>query len=199
MLSNHTNRSAGNARRPGTAALVILLAASRLTLASPQEQPAAEYQVKAAFLLNFAKFIQWPSSAFQDEKSPITVCIFRYDPFGSALDEMLRGKNLNNRELIARRVTEPQQLSSCQLIFVSDREARRLPEILAALKRGSFLVIGETSSFAEHGGSIEFYLEDNKLRFAVNLDALARSHLTVSSKLLALAKIVHDQSLPKGS
>jgi hypothetical protein len=198
MVSNHTNRS-GVTRRVRTAALVILLAASRLTLASPQEQAPVEYQVKAAFLLNFAKFVQWPNSVFRDEKSPITVCVFRYDPFGSVLDEMLRGKSVNNRELIARRITDFQQLPSCHLIFVSDRESRRLPEVLASVKNGSFLIVGESGSFAERGGGIQFFLEDNKLRFAVNLDALARSRLTVSSKLLALARIVHDQSLTKGS
>ncbi len=199
MVLNRPYRSPGYSRRVRTVALAILLAGSRLTLASTEAQTPVEYQVKAAFLLNFAKFIQWPSSAFEDQKSPISVCIFRYDPFGSALDEMLRGKNVNNRELLVRRIPDLQQLSSCQLIFVSDREAKRLPDILASLKSGSFLIIGETGSFAERGGSIQFFLEDNRLRFAVNLDALARSRLTASSKLLALARIVHDQSFPKGS
>jgi hypothetical protein len=178
--------------------LVVVWLGAWLAPAAAQEPTPVEYQVKAAFLLNFAKFTQWPGTAFENNRAPITVCIFRYDPFGRALDEIMRGKNVDNREVVVRRFTEVQQLSSCQLIFVSDRETRRLPEILAGLKGGSFLVIGETAAFAERGGGIQFFLEDNRLRFAVNLDALARSRLTVSSKLLALARIVHDQSFPKG-
>ena len=180
-------------------ALMLLSAVSWRTPALAQDPAPVEYQVKAAFLLNFAKFVQWPSTVFQNDRAPIIACIFRYDPFGAALDEIIRGKNINNRELVARRITEIRELSSCQLIFISDRETRRLPDILLALKGGSVLLIGETGHFAERGGSIQFFLEDNRLRFAVNLDALARSRLTVSSKMLALARIVHDQRFPKGS
>lgn len=199
MASKHTIGLPGCYQRLCMVALVILGAARWLPCSAAQEPTAVEYQVKAAFLLNFAKFVQWPSTVFQNDRTPITVCVFRYDPFGAALDEILRGKDINNRQLIARRITEIQELSSCQLIFISDREARRLPEILSSLKGGSALVVGETSSFAERGGSIQFFLEDNKLRFAINLDAVARSRLTLSSKLLALARIVHDQGVPKGS
>jgi hypothetical protein len=163
-----------------------------------QSSPSVEYQVKAAFLLNFAKFIEWPRNAFQDEKTPITVCIFRYDPFDGALDEIIRGKSINNRELLARRVGEIPELKSCQLIFVSEREEKRLPEIMNSLKGASALVVGEGGDFAERGGSVQFFLENNRMRFAINVDAIERARLTVSSKLLLLARIVHDQGHPRG-
>jgi len=174
----------------------VRIEAGRATLS--ESNPSVEYQVKAAFLLNFAKFVDWPRDVFQGERAPIAVCIFRYDPFGNALDEIIRGKTINNREVLARRVNEPPDLKSCQIIFVSEREEKSLPEILNSLKAASALLVGESADFAERGGGVQFFLEDNKLRFAVNVDAVKRARLQASSKLLALARIVHDQDHPKG-
>ena len=165
----------------------------------PQAAPSVEYQVKAAFLLNFAKFVEWPQDAFQTDKTPITLCVFRHDPFGSALDEIIREKAINNRELLARRVNDLPELKTCQLVFVSGREEKQLPEILNSLKGASALVVGEGEDFAERGGAVQFFLENNKLRFAINVDAIQRARLQASSKLLALARIVHDSGRPKGS
>jgi hypothetical protein len=155
--------------------------------------------VKAAFLFNFAKFIEWPAKAFADDKGAISVCVFRYDPFGSALDEIIRGKSIGNRELKARRINELGELRTCQVVFVSAREEKLLQEVLNSLKGASALVVGEGEDFAARGGGIQFFVEENKLRFAVNVDAVQRSQLKVSSKLLALAKIVHDQDRGKGN
>lgn len=192
-------RAAHRGMRLCALSVAAFLGLAGQTSTRAQNSSPVEYQVKAAFLLNFAKFIQWPSNIFQDEKTPITVCVFRYDPFGNALDEIIRGKNVNNRELLARRINDLPELSACHLVFVSAREEKRLPEILNSLKGTSALVIGEAGGFAEHGGGIQFFLEDNRLRFAVNVDAVQRARLTISSKLLALARIVHDQGDQKGT
>lgn len=162
--------------------------------ARAQSPESAEYEVKAAFLYNFAKFVEWPADAFQNEKAPIALCVFLHDPFGNALDDVIRGKTINKRELAARRVSDPRELRACQLVFVSDKESKHLPEMLNALKGASALVVGETDQFAEGGGGIQFYMEDNKVRFSANVDALQRARLTVSSKLLALARIVHEKT-----
>ena len=180
-----------------TLATLMSLAAATPTRA--QASPSVEYQVKAAFLFNFAKFVEWPSDGFQNQKDPIILCVFRHDPFGSTLDEIIRGKTINNREVMARRVNELPDLKGCQLVFVSSAEDKRLSEVLSNLNGTSALVVGESDGFAERGGAIQLFLETNKLRFAVNLDAVHRARLTVSSKLLALARIVHDQDRPKGS
>jgi hypothetical protein len=177
--------------------MALLLLTGSIPL-QPQSAPSVEYQVKAAFLFNFAKFIEWPTDAFSNEKTPITLCVFRYDPFGSALDEVIRGKTINNRELTARRINELPDLKSCHLVFVSEREDKLLSEIDKSLKGGSVLVVGESAEFAERGGAIQLFLEENKLRFAVNVDAVQRARLQVSSKLLALARVVHDGGHPKG-
>ena len=160
--------------------------------ASPQVLPTVEYQVKAAFLLNFAKFIEWPADAFPEGKTPIAICIFRHDPFGNLLGEMLRGKAINRRELQARGITEIPDLRTCHIIFVSNETDQLLPEILSSVRGTSALVVGETERFAERGGGVQFFLEENKLRFAINVDMVQKARLNVSSKLLALARIVHD-------
>jgi hypothetical protein len=125
--------------------------------------------------------------------------VFRHDPFGSDLDDALRGKTINSRELLIRRVKSLPDLKGCLLVFVSDRENKSLPEILNSLKGSSVLVVGESEDFAERGGGFEFYMEDNKVRFCANVDALQRARLTVSSKLLALARIVHEKNHAKGA
>jgi hypothetical protein len=180
-------------------ALAVLLSFAAATLTWAQASPSVEYQVKAAFLFNFAKFIDWPSDAFESEKAPIVLCVFGHDPFGSALDDIVRGKTISNRPVLARRINELPDLRSCQLVFVSERDDKRLPEILNSLRGTSALVVGESEGFAERGGAVQFFLEANKLRFAVNLDAIQRARLTVSSRLLALARIVHDPRQPKGN
>jgi hypothetical protein len=180
-------------------ALALFIAVTDIIPIWAQINQSVEYQVKAAFLYNFVKFVDWPPDAFQSEKSPITLCVFRYDPFGSALDEVIAGQTLNNRRLLVQQINKLPDLKACQLVFVSDREDKHLPEILASLEGASALVVGEGEDFAEHRGGIQFFLENKRLRFAVNVDAIQRARLKVSSKLLALARIVHDERHPKGA
>lgn len=178
--------------------LVALVVLTGATPTWPLATPSVEYQVKAAFLLNFAKFIEWPRDAFHGETAPIALCVFTYDPFGNALDEILRGKNINGREVVGRRTSELPELKDCQVVFLSDKADKRLSEVLNSLKGSSVLVVGEGEDFAERGGAVQFFLDDKKLRFAVNVDAVQRAGLTVSSKMLALARIVQDNGHPKG-
>jgi len=184
--------------RVGICAAALLFLGIGTPLSAQGSVP-VEYQVKAAFLLNFARFVEWPSDAFQSEKDPLVICMFKHDPFGSALDEIIHGKTINNHEVRARRINELPELKPCQLVFISEADDKRLPDVLNSLKGASVLVVGESNGFVERGGGIQFYLEDKTLRFAVNLDAIARARLSVSSKLLALARIVHDPGRPKGN
>jgi hypothetical protein len=189
----------GRWRRSSWRGAVALLALACATTAGPQDNSSVEYELKAAFLLNFARFVEWPADAVPSEKTPIIFCVFKHDPFGSALDEVIRGKSINSHAVQVRRTNELAELRSCQLVFVSEREERLLPETLASLKGSSALLVGEGANFAERGGAIQFFLENNKLRFAINVDAVQRARLQASSKLLALARIVRDGGHPKGS
>jgi hypothetical protein len=182
----------------GGGARVACLLLSGLVCAAAEERTTVEYQVKAAFLFNFAKFIEWPPEAFANEEAPIQVCVFRYDPFGASLDGIVKGKIINQRKLAVRRVNVAGELSGCQLVFIGEKEEKGLGEVLSSVNGNSVLVVGETEGFAERGGGIQFFLEDQRLRFAVNVDVLQRARLSVSSKLLVLARIVRDANA-KGS
>jgi len=178
--------------------LAVLILLSHCVPARAQTAPSVEYQVKAAFLLNFARFVEWPTDAFASANAPITFCVFRPDPFGNALDEITQGKSIGNRNLVVRHIRDLSDAKSCQIVFVSSTESPRLAEILASLHGANVLLVGETDGFAVSGGTIEFTLEENHVRFTINTDAADRAGLTFSSKLLALAKIVHDEGHTKG-
>jgi hypothetical protein len=182
-------------RRCQEAACLIVAACVLTGIAIPlcaQASAASEYQVKAAFLYNFAKFVEWPEAALSNPTASIVLCVYGEDPFGPALDETVKGKSINSRDLAIHRTKNPQELRGCQVVFIDGAESKRLPEILGALQGASALLVGESGGFAEQGGQIQFLLEDNKVRFSINVDAVERAHLKISSKLLALAKIVHD-------
>jgi len=162
--------------------------------APAQNNPPSEYQLKAAFLYSFAKFIDWPSSSFASPHSPFAICILGLDPFGSVIDDTLRGKTVGDRPVVILRARDPADVRHCQIVFVSSSEKRRLPDILAALQGASVLIVGESDRFADSGGTIELMLEENHIRFAINTDVAESSGLRISSKLLALAKVVHSSA-----
>jgi len=180
---------------------VVLVAISMFSVppgARAQNNPPSDYQLKAAFLFNFAKFIDWPGSSFASPQSPFAICVLGQDPFGSVLDDTLRGKTVGGRSIVVRRLKNKAEGQRCQMVFVCSSESGHLAEIIRSLQVENVLLVAESTGFAASGGTIELTLEDNHVRFAINTDAADRSGLTVSSKLLALAKIVHDQGHSKG-
>jgi hypothetical protein len=198
------------ARKPGPAAaapaagrlallfLVLVSGSAGLVLpALGQADAATGYEVKAAFLFNFAKFIEWPPGAFAAPQSPFVICVLGQDPFGNILNDTLRGKTLGDRSFTVQRLKDKADIRHCQMVFVSSLESAHLAEIVESIRGAHVLLAGESTGFAASGGTIEFTLEDNHVHFTINTDAANRSGLKFSSKLLALAKIVHDQARPK--
>jgi hypothetical protein len=186
----------GATRAPVLAALVLVLAAAAAAPAAAAPPPAPpapslEYDVKAAFLYNFAKFVEWPAEARGGEHDPLSLCIFGADPFGSRLDELVKGETIAGRSLAVRRIRQLSEIKSCHIAFFSHAEAEQVPAALASLRGSNVLTVGEDDGFAEQGGMIQFYLAENRVRFAINLDALEGTHLRVSSKLLRLARVLH--------
>jgi len=172
------------------ASFLALLAASVVVVtAAPGQDAASEYQVKAAFLYNFGRFVQWPAQ----EEAVFRICVLGEDPFGSALEETLQDKTVHQRKLLARRIERVEEAPGCQILFVSSSEEGHLRQILAALRGRSVLTVSELPRFAERGGMISFRLENNRVRFDINLGATERARLTVSSQLLKLARIVRDE------
>ena len=161
-------------------------------IASAQASAPGEYQLKAAFLFNFAKFIDWPVASFSGPEARFSICILGMDPFGRSMDDLLRGKMIADRRVSVERSKQIADVRHCQMVFVSSSEKSHLKEILDGLKGTSVLVVGETDGFAEAGGAIQFAIEDNHVRFLINMDAADRAGLKVSSNLLSLAHVVHD-------
>ena len=188
----HPSISAHGDERIIAIVLVTIIVFSVSPMARAQASPPGEYELKAAFLFNFAKFIDWPADSFASSQSPFTICVLGLDPFGNILEDDLQGKMIGNRPLAVRRIKDKAGVRLCQIEFVSSSESAHLAEVIGSLQSANVLLVGETNGFAASGGTIEFTLEDNHVRFTINIDAVGRSGLKFSSKLLSLAKILHE-------
>lgn len=153
-------------------------------------QTANEYQVKAAFLYNFAKFVEWSPETFSQSDAAFVIGVLGDDPFGAALDQTIHGKSINGRQFIIKRLKWGQHLRDCQLLFICSSERNRLAQILESIKGASVLTVSELNNFCQQGGMISFILEENKVRFVINTDVAEQARLRISSKLLVLAKAV---------
>ena len=175
----------------GSALLAVLgLLLFALGARAAQDTP-SEYQLKAAFVYNFAKFVDWPPNVFSKPESPFAICILGDDPFGSVIDDALRGKTVADHPVVVRRDKDAGAARRCQIVFVSASEKHRLPDILESLQGANVLVVGDFGGFAAAGGAIELTLQDDRVRFSINPAAADGAGLKISSQLLALATIVH--------
>ena len=173
-------------------AIFILFLCSISARTFAQNDSPSEYQVKAAFLFNFAKFVDWPSGTYPGPQSPFAICVLGDDPFGPVLENTLAGKSLGTHPVVLRRTKDLAEARRCQVVFVSSSQSHRYAEVVEGVRGARVLLVGETDGFASAGGAIEFTLEGNHVRFAINPEAAQRTGLTLSSKLLMLARIVHD-------
>jgi hypothetical protein len=171
------------ARRSLCSIFLLLL----LALPATPQQP-SEYQLKAAFLLNFTKFVEWPAAAFEESASAITICILGDDPFGATLNQLVEGEVVNGRKVGALRIRRPPAPKSCQVLFVGGSE-KDVSKILAGLGPG-VLTVGEGAGFLRDGGMIAFVMENRRVRFEINQCAATNASLTMSSRLLSVARNV---------
>ena len=158
--------------------------------AQVQDPAPSEYQVKAAFLYNFGRFVEWPPQP--RPPSAFTICVLGQDPFGPVLDELIKGKSIQDLKVVVRRPERVEDAGDCRILFISSSEDARLAHILAALRGHSVLTVGEAERFAHRGGMINFRLEGSKVRFEINPHAAEYAGLTISSQLLKLARIIHE-------
>lgn len=172
-------------RRPALLLAVLLAVPGGL-----RAQAAGEYDLKAAFLYNFAKFVDWPPAAFPEPGSSFRICVLGRDPFGGSLQAAVNGEEIAGHRLTVMRSESLAKPSGCQILFVSRSERDQTREILAAVKDSPVLTVGDVPGFLEQGGIINFLLEGNKVRFEINNEAAARAKLNISSKLLQLARRV---------
>ena len=153
----------------------------------------SEYKIKAAYLYNFAKFVEWPAEMLADPSLPLSVCIYGKDPFGAALDS-IKDKTVKGRKLVISRSSEINKLEGCHILFISPSEKNNLSVILKKLKDMHILTVSDMEGFASNGGMINLNKVENKIRLEINLDAAEISGLKMSSKLLKLAKIIKGKN-----
>ncbi len=171
---------------------LIILAGLLLSAAFPAQaadREAAEYEVKAAYVYNFAKFVEWPPESFSRDDVPLTICILGGDPFGSAMNAIKR-KTVGSRKVAVKQVSDVQEAKGCHVLFVSASEEDRLQQTLDSLGHAGVLTISDMRKFAQTGGMINFIIRDDKVRFAINAGAARRAGLKISSQLLSLAVTV---------
>ena len=171
-------------------ATTIVVAIAVLGSGTALSDAALEYRVKAAFLYNFAKFVNWPDSAFSSVDEPLGVCVLGTDPFGAVLDKSLEGRTAHGRNLLIRRGSDLAALGRCHVLFVGTVAHEPLARIMQRVGGSGALTVGETHGFFDLGGIIRLDVEDGKVRFDVNAGRADEAGLRVSSQLLKLARDV---------
>ena len=192
----NTVRRAGRMLRTVAAMLGCVVAMTASPVASTQRRSEAppEYMIKAAYLYNFAMFVEWPRDAFATPDAPVTIGIVGDDPFGPALELTMEGKRISKRPIVVRRLQSDQDLRGCHILFMGASESVRIGELASRVAGLPILIVGDASRLATRGATIKFIVEDNRVRFEVNVEAARRARLIVSSKMLRVAKIVKEQS-----
>jgi len=168
--------------------LVLVLLLGAVIEACAADPIAGEYQVKGAFLLNFAKFVEWPPQTFKTPTDPIVICVLGENPFGPGLEKAAQSTVVANRPVSVRRLADGQQAGQCQIAFVAATERKLSKALLLAAQSASVLTVGESDGFTTNGGVIGFKLDGEKVRIEVNTAAADRAKLHISAKLLSLAQ-----------
>jgi YfiR/HmsC-like len=180
--------SGSRARCRAGAALIALLACGPGAVPNLRAQAPkpTEYEVEAAYLSNFGRFVEWPPRG-SAATEPFYVCVLGQDSFGATLDAALRGENIAGAPMAAKRITGPEEAAGCRILFISSSKMPQLKSILTALGTASILTVSDIAGFARRGGMIEFVLQGNRVRFEIDLAAAQRAGLSLSSELLKVA------------
>lgn len=169
----------------------VIVAAVISYPASATEPNSREYLLKAAFIFNIAKFVEWPPGSFDNEKAPLVFYVLGKDPFGYTIST-IEGKIVQGRILVVKRTEKLDDLRACQMVFVSSSEMNRLPQVFQLLKDARVLTIGDMPNFAQNGGMINLVTAENKISMEINVAEAEKAKLQISSKLLKLARIVNE-------
>jgi hypothetical protein len=176
---------------PAAAALLAICVCA----VEAQSPPRGEYEIKAAYLFTFGRFVEWPARSARDDSS-FTICVLGTDPFGAVLDTTLADAVIRGRKVGARRITSTDAATGCHIVFVSTSEERRIETIIASLTASGALTVSDVPRFAERGGMIQFVTAANRVRFEINLMSARDAGLTLSSELLRVASAVRNGSGP---
>ncbi|MGH9468897.1 MAG: YfiR family protein [Terriglobia bacterium] len=180
------SRSSGSKRAVASALLVAAALFGSTDLRLGAWAP-AEYEVKAAYLYNFGRFVHWPVSAPAAAGNLFSICVLGADPFGRLLDTTIAGEMIDGKRVVARRISQTEDAKGCRIVFVSGSEESDLAQVLPALNAERALTVSDIPQFTDRGGMIDFITADRHVRFEVNLAAARREGLRLSSQLLKLA------------
>jgi hypothetical protein len=154
-----------------------------------------EYAIKAAYLYNFVRYVEWPPEAFENNAAPFVIGVLGKDPLGSNLDEIANTKKIDGRKIIIKRFASMADYTPCHILFVSGAATATQKESAVKMTQSTLLLlVGEDAGFAEKGVAINFIIENNRVRFEINQEAAKQNKLKISSKLLSLAKIVGEKN-----
>ena len=150
-----------------------------------------EYQVKAAYLLNFTRYVEWPARILPADAS-LQLCILGNDPFGEVIDQAVEGRRSQGRPVAVRRILTEERASGCHLVFLTDQTWRRRRNLVRNMTSRGILTVGDSDQFSRDGGVIGFVISNETVRFVINLRAMERAGLKISSRMLSLAMALHQ-------
>lgn len=201
MMANCFIQNTRGGESPGTglrrhaagflAFVLLMLTATRGFCGEPQGL--TEYQVKGLFLLNFAKYVDWPAEVFTNETDPVIIGVIGETKYADDLKNSLAGKTFGKRAVILRQIENVNESPNCHILFITTSEKNRLSEILAKVKGKPILTVGEWEQFVSQGGMVNFMKKQGKVRLEIDLNASRAAGLQISSKLLSVADVVHRE------
>jgi hypothetical protein len=183
-----SERPVGRGRRIAAFAAAVVVAVAMSANGLAAEIPVAgEYDIKAAFLVNFSKFIEWPEKALAGSGAPMVIGVVGADPFGPRLDAVAAGRRLDGHAIEIRRIADPRNVGGCHVVFVGVVDAAARAALLPSIAARGILTVGEAPGFLDQGGMIQFFVEDRRVRFAINTEIANAAGLKISSRLAQLA------------
>jgi hypothetical protein len=170
---------------------IAMVGAGQTRAGSPTRLDAAGkvYEIKAAFIYNFAQFTQWPESAFASSDAPFVLAFIGDSSLGPVLDQVLQGKSIAGHPIVLKHLDSTSQISGCHLLFIPESEESHLDDIFNVIGNQPILTVGETTKFMQAGGIIRFFIADGRIRFEIDPDAADKAALRLSSRLMSLATI----------
>jgi hypothetical protein len=169
--------------------LSLIIVAGQGYTAAAQSKPAEAYQIKAAFLYNFTRFVEWPDNAFSSPDEPFVIGILGNERMGDYLEAIIKGEKIGNRPIKVQLYKSLGELGNCNILFLNSAEAARIRERLAELNRKGILTVSDEDSFLRWGGMVRFFTDQNKIKIEINVNSARSGHLQISSKLLGVAAI----------
>lgn len=194
--SLHLSRHCGAFRLPCRAAIGILAGILLAASLPAQRLKPTENELKAVYLFNFARFTQWPSAAGRQKNGSFLICVLGQDPFGASLDAVVSGESIGGNPVVAKRISRSQDAVSCRVLYISPSEESQLKDVLNALGKASVLTVSDIPQFSRRGGMVQFVMENNRVRFEVNLANATGAGLNLSSELLKVAVTVLTSAPP---